>query len=89
MPSILTAREWRDTFSGPFIGTKGGSRTQCRPAQKEDSDILATCQTPDVLTMYWQARYVALVPETDLVVHVIEGTKKPQRSHKTNPKQCT
>lgn len=60
------------------------TRAQHLPPQKDDSDILATCQTPDALTPYWQARYLALDPATDLLVHVIEGTKKPQNIDKNS-----
>ncbi|OBT47740.1 hypothetical protein VE00_02199 [Pseudogymnoascus sp. WSF 3629] len=73
MASVQTANEW---------AIESCPGTQHLPPQKDDSDILATCQTPDALTPYWQARYLALDPATDLLVHVIEGTKKPQRSHK-------
>ncbi|KFY88257.1 hypothetical protein V500_06447 [Pseudogymnoascus sp. VKM F-4518 (FW-2643)] len=56
MPSVQTANEWA-TFSGQFTDTKGGAGTQHPPPQKDDSDILAACQTPAALTPYWQARH--------------------------------
>ncbi|KFY08356.1 hypothetical protein V492_06298 [Pseudogymnoascus sp. VKM F-4246] len=72
MSTVQTASDWATTER---------SGTQY-PRATDDSDILATSQTPADLTPYWEARYVALDKETDMLVHAIEGTEKPHRRHR-------
>ncbi|KFY60407.1 hypothetical protein V496_05343 [Pseudogymnoascus sp. VKM F-4515 (FW-2607)] len=67
-----SANEWA-TFGGPFTDTKGSSGTENPCAQKDDPDILATCQTPASLTPFWQARYEEAAgkpPNDDEIAHM-------------------